>query len=137
MYLYGNPFTVVSDHKHLEVIFNNPRHETSLRLQRILVRMMDYDFKVKYQPGKYNISDYTSRHPVPSQRGNDKEDSNSDEVQQYVNFIMKNDIPSAITLSEIVESTAKDNVLQKIINCIKQGKLDQSDVDLKQYKSCY
>ena len=137
MYLYGNPFTVVSDHKPLEVIFNNPRHKTSLRLQRILVRMMDYDFKVKYQPGKDNISDYTSRHPVPSQRGNDKEDSHSDEVQQYVNFIIKNDIPSAITISEIVESTAKDNVLQKIIKCIKQGKLDQNDVDLKPYKEIF
>ena len=75
------------------------RHKTSLRLQRILVRMMmDYDFTVKYQPGKGNISDYTSRHPVQSQRGNEKEGSYSDAVQQQINFIMKNDIRSAITI---------------------------------------
>ena len=47
----------MSDHKPLEEIFNNARHKTSLRLQRILVRMLDYDFKVTYLPGKDNISD--------------------------------------------------------------------------------
>ena len=50
--VYGAPFVVVSDHKPLEVIVNNPRHKTSLRLQRILVRLMDYDFSVTYRPGK-------------------------------------------------------------------------------------
>ena len=48
---------IISDHKPLEVIINNPRHQTSVRLQRILVRVMDYDFKVQYRPGK--TSDYT------------------------------------------------------------------------------
>ena len=78
VYLYGAPFIVVSDHKPLEVIFNNPRHQTSLRLQRILVRFMDYDFGVKYRPGKDNISDYTSRHPMQSEE--DIEANVEDEV---------------------------------------------------------
>jgi hypothetical protein len=67
VYLYRAPFVVVSDHKPLEVIVNNPRHKTSLRLQQILVRLMDYDFSVTYRPGKDNISDYTSRHPMQSE----------------------------------------------------------------------
>ena len=65
VFLYGKPFIVVTDHKPLEVIFNNPRHATSIRLQRVTVRMLDYEFKVEYRPGKTNISDYTSRHPLP------------------------------------------------------------------------
>ena len=40
LYLYGIPFTIVTDHKPLESFINNPRHQTSIRLQRILVRFM-------------------------------------------------------------------------------------------------
>ena len=40
VFLYGKPFIVVTDHKPLEVIFNNPRHATSIRLQRMTVRML-------------------------------------------------------------------------------------------------
>jgi hypothetical protein len=30
LYLYGIPFTIVTDHKPLEAILNNPRHQTSI-----------------------------------------------------------------------------------------------------------
>ena len=40
IYLYGNPFTIVSDHKPLEVIFNKTAKDFG--------RMMDYEFTVKY-----------------------------------------------------------------------------------------
>jgi hypothetical protein len=57
LYLYGIPFTIITDHKPFEAILNNPRHQTSIRLQRILVRIMDYQVKVEYRLGKDNISD--------------------------------------------------------------------------------
>ena len=41
VFLYGKPFIVVTDHKPLEVIFNNPRHATSIRLQRMTVQMQE------------------------------------------------------------------------------------------------
>ena len=80
IYLWGSPFVVVSDHKPLEVIFNNARHTTSLRLQRILVRLIDYDFTVTYSPGKYNISDYTSRHPVQLHGDTRNNELDSDDI---------------------------------------------------------
>ena len=60
LYLYGIPFTIITNHKPFEAMLNNPRHQTSIRLQRILVRIMGYQFKVEYRPGKDNISDDTS-----------------------------------------------------------------------------
>ena len=96
---------------------------------------MDYDFCVKYRPGKYNISDYTSRHPMQSEE--DIEANVEDEVQQYVNLIIENDIPAAITRSDIIKSTAEDSILQKVIKCIKDGKIDCKDVDLKPYKGIF
>ncbi|KAK2572920.1 hypothetical protein P5673_001932 [Acropora cervicornis] len=57
-------FEVVTDHKSLEGALNKPTHTTSLRVQRIVNRMFHYDLRVKYRPGKENISDYLSRHPL-------------------------------------------------------------------------
>ena len=67
----------------------------------------------------------------------DKEADVEDEVQQYVNFIIENDIPAAITRSDIVKYTEEDSILQKLIKCIKDGKIDYKDVDLKPYKDIF
>ena len=96
---------------------------------------MDYDFSVTYRPGKDNISDYTSRPPMQSEE--DIEANVEDEVQQYVNFIIKNDIPAAITRLDIVKSTVEGSILQKVVKCIKYGKIDCKDVDLKPYKDIF
>ena len=42
LFLYGRPFKIVTDHKPLESVFNKPTHTTSIRVQRIVNRMMDY-----------------------------------------------------------------------------------------------
>ena len=63
-YLFGSSFTtVVTDHKALELIFNNPKSRPPARIERWLLRLLQYDFKVKYKSGASNIADYMSRHP--------------------------------------------------------------------------
>lgn len=37
VFMYGSPFKIVTDNKPLEVILNNPRHQTSIWLQRMMV----------------------------------------------------------------------------------------------------
>ena len=97
VFWYGLPFKIVTDHKPLEVILNNPRHKTSIPLQRMMVRMLDYVFKVKYRPGKTNISNYTSRHPLPRENCTKRELGTTKDVKQYVNFMIASDIPRAIS----------------------------------------
>ena len=123
LYLYGIPFTIISDHKPLEVIINNPRHQTSVRLQWILVRVMDYDFKVQYRRGKTNISDYTSRHPIPHGECTKQEVSTAKEIKHYTNYIIKNDIPHAISKEELVTTTEEDPILQRLARCIEKGQM--------------
>ena len=101
IYLYGITFTIITDHKPFETILNNPRHQTSIRLQRIRVRIMDYQFKVEYRPGKDNISHYTSRHPLPRDECSKQELSTSKEIKQYVNYMLQNNIPRAIGKEEL------------------------------------
>ena len=52
LFLYGILFKIVTEHKLLESIFNKPTHTTSIRVQRIVNRMLDYDFVIEYWPGK-------------------------------------------------------------------------------------
>ena len=47
-YLYGRSFTIITDHKPLEMICNKPIASAPPRLQRMLVKIQGYDYSVKY-----------------------------------------------------------------------------------------
>ena len=50
LYLFGHHFTVLSDHKPLEGIYNKPTSRTSCRIERWNLRLQSYDFTLKYRP---------------------------------------------------------------------------------------
>lgn len=62
-YLYGRPFTIISDHKPLVWVFNIK--DPSSRLMRWRLKLEEYDYKVIYKPGAYNTNaDALSRIPI-------------------------------------------------------------------------
>ena len=50
-YIYGMKFDLVTDHKPLEVIYG-PRSKPSARIERWVIRLQPYDFRVVYAPGQ-------------------------------------------------------------------------------------
>lgn len=60
MYLYGVEFTLLTDHKPLEVIYSTSSR-TSARIERWVLRLQPCKFTVQYVPGKQNIADPPSR----------------------------------------------------------------------------
>jgi len=60
MYLYGVVFTLLTDNKPLEVIYST-NSRNSARIERWVLRLQPYRFKVQYVPGKQNIADPLSR----------------------------------------------------------------------------
>lgn len=48
LYLFGSEFIMTTDHKPLEIIFNNPRSKPPARIERWCLRLQPYDFKVEY-----------------------------------------------------------------------------------------
>ncbi|KAK2718885.1 hypothetical protein QYM36_006033 [Artemia franciscana] len=61
-YLYDRKFTVVSDHKPLQVVLNCPISKSSPRLQRMLLRIQPYDLIIAFRPGKeIPVADALSR----------------------------------------------------------------------------
>lgn len=63
MYLYGHEFTLITNYKPLEVINGKCNSRPSARIERWVLRLQTYSFKVIYKPGKHNPADYLSRHP--------------------------------------------------------------------------
>ena len=54
-FLYGYHFTLETDQKPLEAILSRSLNQAMLRLQCILIRMLPYNFTVKYIPGPRNL----------------------------------------------------------------------------------
>ena len=65
-WLYGHPnIEVHSDHKPLEIIVKKPLNQATARLQRMLLRLQKYQFKLVYQEGtSLYIADTLSRAPL-------------------------------------------------------------------------
>ena len=62
-FVKGAPrFTVISDHKPLEFIWQKAR--PPLRIERWGLRLQPYNMVIKYRPGADNPVDYMSRHPA-------------------------------------------------------------------------
>lgn len=121
MYLYGAPFTLVSDHKPLEWIFNNPKSKPPARIERWSLRLQPYNYTVCYKAGKDNPADYMSRHPAQVSHISNITTVNGRRAEEYVNFVAANAVPKAMTLVEIQDATKNDPTLREVIRLIKDG----------------
>ena len=87
LYLYGKKFTLITDHKPLEVSYGNKNAKSSARIERWVLRLQPYSFKVVYRPGATNPADYLSRHPIQTSRRQENM------TEKYINPIAFNSVP--------------------------------------------
>ncbi|XP_044170588.1 uncharacterized protein K02A2.6-like [Acropora millepora] len=117
LFVYGKEFKVITDHKPLVSLFNNPSSKPSARIERWLLELQQYCFTVEYRPGASNPADYASRHPV----GDPESHSYDVESEGHISFVARNATPKAVTLSEIESATAEDSMLQAVMSAVKSG----------------
>lgn len=104
-WLIGKQFTVYSDHKPLENM--NLKSRTDEELGDLMYYLSQYDFNIKYSPGKDNIeADCLSRNPVLESNEND------DEQLKIVNLIKLEDILRDQNINEGIQKNT-NKILKK------------------------
>ncbi|XP_014667395.1 PREDICTED: uncharacterized protein K02A2.6-like [Priapulus caudatus] len=127
LYLYGSHFIILTDHRPLLGIFNNPRSTPPARIERWVLRLQQYDMMLQYRPGKDNPADFTSRHP-----GNSASCSRAEIIgEEYINFLAQASTPIALTLDGIRAATAGDKEMQDVIKAIRS---DRWSPEISQYQ---
>eukprot|EP00794_Sanderia_malayensis_P005113 gene5112-biopygen4171 len=109
LFLYGHEFTLITDHKPLEVIYGSATSKPSARIERWVLRLQPYAFNIQYRRGSENAADYLSRHPF--RKGEKQQEKFAEE---YVNFITQHYVPKAMTVQEIARETKADTTLQRL-----------------------
>ena len=127
IYVYGHEFVLVTDHKPLETIYGNRNYKTSARIERWVLRLQPYSFKIQYKPGSENPADYLSRHPTSTSFRQQRM------TEPYINMIVSTSVPKALTLEEIEADTNDDHTLRAVRAAIKSNKWHYDKV--KRYKA--
>ena len=130
LYVYGAQFSIITDHKPLIGIFSNHK-QSSARTERWKLRLMPYDCKLIYRPGKdaENPAYFLSRHPCPS----DSELQNL--AEDHVNYVCTTAVPKAMTLEDIKRTTKVDAEMQALIKAIETDRWTSPEVqDYKRLK---
>ena len=117
-YLIGSTFTVLSDHKPLESLMNNANSRPPMRIERWLMYLQQFDFTVKYIPGKINGADYLSRHAMPL---SPKDRRSVTYREATVRQLVLSVVPRAVSLTEIQTTTAQDPQLMKLLPLLLSG----------------
>ncbi|KAL7725832.1 hypothetical protein ACLKA6_015914 [Drosophila palustris] len=111
-YLAGLEFELVTDHKPLETIFK-PTSKPPARIERWLLRLQTFKFKVIYKAGKENISDALSRlcklTPTNSSWQSD---------ENYIFRVIEHSVPAALNISDISQENDRDEEIIDAISCL-------------------
>lgn len=113
LYLLGREFELETDHRPLTMIFK-PTSQPSGRIERWVLRLQPFVFRVVYKPGKQNIADPLSRLSLSEE----VEEIDQADDQLYVHAITES---VAIDVSEIKAALDSDFELQLVKEAITSG----------------
>lgn len=124
IFLYGKEFELITDHKPLEFIIGQ-KSKPCARIERWVLRLQSYKYKVVYQPGKTSIADPLSRLCKPSI------DIRASEDEIHIYQIILNSKPTAIALKDVTEFSRNDQEILRVKQGINSNVWDES---IKAYK---
>ena len=130
MYLLGTEFTLVTDHKPLDFIFNRPNSKPVPRVERWALRLQTFKFNVRYQPGSQNIADPLSRLCV------DKTMQRIPNVAEgYIRHVAHESVPNAMSWQDIVDESNSCAEIQSVCNAISSGDFKMCNVGYQSVKT--
>lgn len=114
-YLAGLEFELVTDHKPLEAIFK-PTSKPPARIERWLLRLQAFKFKVVYKAGKENIADSLSR--LCRVNNPSSFDWKGD---QNILHVVSMSTPSALSITEISDKSCMDEDIVDAVMCLNKN----------------
>ena len=99
-YVLGTKVEVITDHKPLTSIYNDPQKPRQLRVDRHRTKLLPFRYHVTYEPGHKISCDYGSRHPPKTtiNEENKQEWAVEDENDIFAIRVVKELLPSTVTL---------------------------------------
>lgn len=118
-----------SDHKPLKTIFRKPIHTSPKRLQRMRLRLQNYDIQVEYKKGETTfLADTLSRAYLENQPVSQTQDSDVRPIREQLFAFELEQIKhnedlsvSPTRLKQLREETAKDEELRILSDVIHEG----------------
>lgn len=128
-YLSGRQFLLYTDCKPLEFMFN-PKSRPCARIERWVLRVQSFDFKILHRPGSQNIADCLSR---LVKVGGELPIDESCECS--LSLVLENSRPVAFSLELIREESSKDMDLVKVKSALETGNWDDVGSSFNSSKS--
>ena len=117
-YVMGLKFDLVTDHEPLLAIYGK-RSKPSARIERWVLRLQPFNFRVVYVKGKNNIADPLSRLIPENKRCNEGITLQKSQLEELsVRMVVKNVTPKALTPRQIERATDLDSELVEVRKCL-------------------
>lgn len=125
IYLYGLEFEILTDCKALIYLFT-PRSRPCARIERWVLRLQGFDYKITYIPGDQNLADVLSRlstlKPVPFDQREEIM------IRDIANFAS---LAAAVPWNELVEASKADVEMQLVLERLRQDQRQNLPVDFR------
>ncbi len=108
LYVTGKRFRVITDNRACQLIFANTVAKPPPRIERMALRMSQFDCEFVHRPGNTLMADYYSRHPI----GKPQVSAFLEELsrESHINLVVQSN--SMISRKAIASETLQDNELQ-------------------------
>ena len=101
------------------MIFANTKSRPPTRIERLALRLSQFDYEIVHKPGETNTFDYFSRHPSKGTKNEFLEEVRASiEAVKYINAISASKLPRSITIEAISDASRIDPELQELLKLI-------------------
>ena len=139
MYTLGTHVEVVTDHEPLLSAYNSHTNPKQLRVDRHRTKLLPFSYNVIYEAGSKTPCDYGSRHP-PKHKFTEEETEDwciESGSEIYVNRVVEDMLPCAITLEMVQKETKNDDKMKKLMSCITSHDKIQCQKEAKEYSKVF
>ena len=128
---------MVTDHKPLVTIYNQPGKPKQLRIDRHRTKLLPFQYHVIYEPGLKTPCDYGSRHPQMYTYSDELTEAWGVEKGKdiFVNRVIEELMPRAVTTQMIQAEICKDQTMMNLKDDIITNKFCRNS--LPQYKRVF